>query len=173
MWRSVWPSLVEGDGRFLPNLKETSGNYSMVPPETKRDAEPPIRHAADRDYGGEETTRPPAQPWRVKHRWLDLTVEPSTPAKGYFTTPTASCGGLTTRPNQLTIRKMWCGPEPGAERQPIQTFPRCTTWSAVTETLPERCDVGAFLRNFWLLTGGCERKRSKQQTTSSQIINSH
>jgi hypothetical protein len=23
MWRSVWPSLVEGDGRFLPNPKET------------------------------------------------------------------------------------------------------------------------------------------------------
>jgi hypothetical protein len=167
---SVWPSLVEGDGRFLPNPKETSGNYSMVPPETKRDAEPPIRNAADRDYGGEETTGPSAQPQRVKHHGLDLTAEPSVLAKGYFTTPTTSRGGLTTRPNQLTIRKMWCCTEPGAQWQPIQTFPRCTTWSAVTEALPERCDVGAVLRNFWLLTRGCERK---QQTATSQIINSH
>jgi hypothetical protein len=110
---------------------------------------------------------------KVKRRGLGLTVEPSTSAKGYFTTPTASRGGLTAHPNQLTTREMWCGPELGAEGRPIQTFPRCTTWSAVTETLPERCDVGAVLRKFWLLTRGCERKRSKQQTTSSQIINSH
>ena len=107
MWRSVWPSLVEGDGRFLPNPKET-----------------------------------------------------------------ASRGGLKTCPNRL-IGKMWCGPDLRAEGRPIQTFPRCTAWSAVTDTLPERCGVGAFLRNFWLLTRGCERKRSKQQTTSSQIIKSH
>jgi hypothetical protein len=170
---SVWPSLVEGDRRFLPNPKNISGNYSMVPPETKRDAEPPLRNAADRDYGGEETTVPPAQPQRVKRHELDLAAEPSVLAKGCFTTPTTSRGGLTARPNQLTVRKMWCCPEPGARWRPIQTFPRCNTWSAVTEAFPECCDVGAFLKNFWLLTRECERKHSKQQTADSQIINSY
>ena len=87
---SIWPSLVDGDGRFLPNPKNISGNYSMVPPETKRDAEPPLRNAADRDYGGEETTVPPAQPQRVKHHELDLAADLSVPAKGCFTTPTTS-----------------------------------------------------------------------------------
>jgi hypothetical protein len=140
--RSVRPSLVEGNGRFLPNPGETTYNCSRIPIETRRDAEPPIRNAADRDYGEEEATRPTAQPRRIKRR-------------------------------ELTIRRMWCCTKLGVQRRPIQTFPRCTTWSAVTETLPERCDVGAFLRNFWLLTRGCERKRSKQQTKSSQIINSH
>jgi hypothetical protein len=79
---SVWPSLVEGDRRFLPNPKKISGNYSMVPPETKRDAEPPLCNAADRDYGGEETTVPPAQPQRVKRHELDLTAE--RPGQGVF-----------------------------------------------------------------------------------------
>ena len=79
MWRSVWPSLVEGDGRFLPNPKET--------------------------------IRPPTQHWKIKHH---LTIEPSTPAKGYSKTPSASRGGLRTRPNRL-IGKMWCGPDLRAE----------------------------------------------------------
>ena len=173
---SVWPSLVDGDGRFLPNPINISGNYSMIPPETKRDAEPPLRNAADRDYGGEETTMPPTQLQRVKRHELDLAAEPSISAKRCFTTPTMSRGGLTTRPNQLTVRKMWCCPEPGgrdgARWRPIQNFPRCNAWSAVAEALPKRCDVGALLRNFWLLTRGCVRQRSKQQTADSQIINS-
>jgi hypothetical protein len=173
---SVWPSLVDVDGRFLPNPINITDNYSMIPPETKRDDEPPLRDAADRDYGGEETTVPPTQLQRVKRRKLDLAAEPRVSAKRCFTTPTMSRGGLTTRPNQLTVRKMWCCPEPGerdgAWWRPIQNFPRCNAWSAVTEALPERCGVEALLEIFWLLTRGCIRKRSKQQTSESQIVNS-
>jgi hypothetical protein len=148
----------------------------MIPPETKRNAKSPLRNAADRDYGGEETTVTPTRLKMIERRKLDLSAEPSISAKRCCTTPTMSRGGLTTRPNQLTVRKMWCCPEPGgrdgARWRPIQNFPRCNAWSAVMEALPEHCDVGAFLEKFWLLTRGCVQKRSKQQTADSQIVNS-
>ena len=97
-------------------------------------------------------------------------------AKRCFTTPTVSRGGLTARPNQVTVGKIWCHPDSEgrckARWRPIQFFPRYNAWSAVAEALPERCDVGALLRNFWLLIRGCSRQRSKQQTADSRIINS-
>jgi hypothetical protein len=136
--RSVRLSLVEGNGRFLPNPGETTYNCSRVPIETRRDAEPPICNAADRDYGGEEATRPTAQPRRIKRR-------------------------------ELTIRRMWCCTKLGAQRRPIQTFPRCAPWSAIKVALSQRCDIGAVLRNFCLLTG--EERTEAPKTTNCKLTN--
>ena len=140
--KSVRPSWVKGNRRFLTNPGETTYNCSRVPIETRRNTEPPIRNAADRDYGGEEATRPTAQPRRIKRR-------------------------------KPTITRMWCCTKLGAQRRPIQTFPRRATRTAIKEALSQRCDVGVVLRNFRLLTGGSVRKRTKQQTANSRIINSH
>ena len=107
----VWPSLVDVDRRFLPNPIDMTGNYGMIPPETNRHAESPLRNAADRDYGGEETTVTPTRLKMIERRKLDLSAEPSIVAKGCFTTPTVSRGGLTARPNQVTVGKIWCYPE--------------------------------------------------------------
>jgi hypothetical protein len=164
----VWPYLVDVDGRFLPI--DVSGNSGMMSPETKGHAESPLRNIAEKGYRGEDTTVTPIRLKMVERRKLDLPVELSVVAKRCFTTP------MTARPSQVTVGEIWCHPESKgrykARWRPIQNFPRYNAWSAVAEALPERCDVGALLRNFWLLTRGCIRQRSKQQTADSQIINS-
>jgi hypothetical protein len=177
MTTNVWPCLVDMDGRFLPNSLDVTESPGVTPPEPKERVKSPPRNVAENGYGGEDATVTPTRHKGIEHYKLGLPVESSVVVKRCSVTPTTVRGGLMARPNKMTVEEIRCHPESERPRyevqwRPIQNFPRYSARSAVAEALPERCGIGAFLGNFWLIIRGRTRQQSIQQNADSQIIQS-
>ena len=166
---SVWLCLVDTEGRFLPNPLVVTESPGVTPPEPKERVKSPPRNVAENGYGGEDATVTPTRHKGIEHYKLGLPVESSVVVKRCSVTPTTVRGGLMARPNKMTVEEIRCHPESERPRyevqwRPIQNFPRYSARSAVAEALPERCGIGAFLENFWLIIRGRSNQNNRMQT---------
>jgi hypothetical protein len=149
----------------------------VTPPEPEGRIRSPLRNVAEKGYGGEDATVTPTRHGVIEHYKLGLPVESSVVVKGCSVTPSMVRGDLMAHPSKMTVKEIRChteseGPRYEVQWRPIRNFPRYSVQSAVAEEMPERCGIGAFLGNFWLIIRGRTQQRSKKQNADSRIIHS-